>query len=66
MPRLKSKCSINIWHSVSLPQVNILGFGDLNVLSDADFVAGVIFTCDFVSGNAGAKWRCFSIMDPLY
>ena len=43
MPRLKSKCSINIWHSVSLPQVNTLGFGDRNVLSDADFVAVVIF-----------------------
>ena len=39
MPRLKSKCSINIWHSVSLPQVNNLGFGDLHVCSDADFVS---------------------------
>ena len=66
MPRLKSECSINIWHSVSLPPVNTLGFGDRNVLSDADFIAVVLFTCDVVSGNAGAKWECFSIMDPLY
>ena len=65
MPRLKSKCSINIWHSVSLPQVYTLGFGDRNVLSDADFVAVVIFTCDVVFGNAGAKWGCFSIMEGV-
>ena len=65
MPRLKSKCSINIWHSVSLPQVNTLGFGDLNVLSDADFVAVVLFACDVVFGNAGAKWGCFSIMEGV-
>ena len=62
MPRLKSKCSINIWHSVSLPQVNTLGFGDLNALSDADFVAVVLFYCDVVFGNAGAKWGCLSFM----
>ena len=54
MPRLKSKCSINIWHSVSLPQVNNLGFGDLHVCSDADFVS-VLFTCDIVFCSAGAK-----------
>ena len=48
MPRLKSECSINIWHSVSLPPVNTLGFGDRNVLSDADFIAVVLFTCDVV------------------
>ena len=65
MPILKLKCSINIWHSVSLPQVNTLGFGDRNVLSDADFVAVVIFTCDVVFGNAGAKWGCFSIMEGV-
>ena len=54
MPRLKSKCSINIWHSVLLPQVNNLGFGDLHVRSDADFVS-VLFTCDVVFCSAGAK-----------
>ena len=63
MPRLKSKCSINIWHSVSLPQVSTLGFGDLNVLSEADFVA--VVACDVVFGNAGAKWGCFSIMEGV-
>ena len=68
MPRLKSKCSINIWQSVSLPQVNTLGFGDLHVClqkrtatKSASLVA-VLFTFDIVFGNAGAKWGCFSIM----
>ena len=43
-----------------------MGFVDHNVLSDADLVALVLFACDVVFGNAGAKWGCFSIMDPLY